>query len=131
MEKLYFGSCHCGGVKFRVVAPIGFTAIRCNCSICSLSGYLHLHVKNEALEVLSGQHLLSEYRFNSRIAEHMFCKICGIKPFYRPRSHPLDFSINVNCLADVSESDYQVLSFDGKNWEDNISAFPDQPVSHD
>lgn len=130
MNKRYYGSCHCGGIQFSVDASSEFLAIQCNCSICRMNGYLHLHVKNEALSISSGQHLLTEYRFNTCIATHMFCKVCGVKPFYRPRSHPNDYSVNVNCISNISECDYQVDFFDGMNWEKEIPHFPDQPVAH-
>ena len=38
------GGCHCGAVAFEVEAPARVTVSECNCSICCMSGYLHLIV---------------------------------------------------------------------------------------
>src|SRR5207248_4961179 len=41
------GGCHCGAVAFEVDAPARLTASECNCSICRMSGYLHLIVPRD------------------------------------------------------------------------------------
>lgn len=38
----YLGSCHCGAVRFGIEAPAELVVERCNCSVCSKSGFLHL-----------------------------------------------------------------------------------------
>ena len=38
------GSCHCGRVRFEVDAPRELQVLDCNCSICRMSGFLHLIV---------------------------------------------------------------------------------------
>ena len=49
------GGCHCGRVRFEVIAPARFEVTNCDCSICSRSGYLHLIVpKDDASHLLSG-----------------------------------------------------------------------------
>ena len=96
---IYRGSCHCQAITFEVEAPEEVEVERCNCSICTKSGYLHLIVPLSKFKLLSGQEQITTYRFNSGIAKHTFCKICGIKPFYTPRSNPDGMDINVNCLA--------------------------------
>lgn len=124
----YYGGCHCGAVRFEVYAPAQLVVIECNCSICYASGFLHLHIKNEDFTLLCGEALLNIYRFNTMQARHTFCKICGIKPFYRPRSHPNDYSINVKCLEIPTTTIIVTVPFDGKHWEQNIEQFPEQPV---
>ena len=42
------GACHCGRVRIEVEAPARIEAIECNCSICSMTGYLHLIVPTAA-----------------------------------------------------------------------------------
>ena len=32
------------------------------------------------------------------VAKHTFCRVCGIHPFYTPRSHPDGVDVNVRCL---------------------------------
>ncbi len=119
-DVLHAGSCHCGGVKFEIRAPAAPQVVRCNCSICEMSGFLHLLVPADRFRLVSGGDLLSNYQFNTGIATHMFCKVCGTKPFYRPRSNPDGFSINVRCLDRSTVDCMQFSDFDGQHWEDGI-----------
>lgn len=112
----YQGSCHCGAVRFQVEAPEDIEADYCNCSICTKSGYLHLIVPLSKFKLLSGQDQLTTYSFNTGVAKHTFCKICGVKPFYTPRSNPDGMDINVNCL-DTQPGSVSVAQFDGQHWE--------------
>ena len=114
----YQGSCHCGAITFEVNAPSSIEVERCNCSICKKSGYLHLIVPLRDFTLKQGSESLSEYTFNTGVAKHTFCKVCGIKPFYTPRSNPDGIDINVNCLDTASEN-INIVDFDGQNWESN------------
>jgi len=111
------GGCHCGAIKYEVMVSRRLLVHECNCSICSKSGFLHLIVPAKDFHLLCGQEKLSEYGFNTGIAKHLFCSQCGIKSFYVPRSHPDDFSVNVNCLDLPGEVEITVEEFDGLNWE--------------
>lgn len=114
------GSCHCGAVTFKVEAPRDAQANRCNCSICRATGFIHLIVEKDAFELLSGEDDLTTYSFNTHVAKHTFCKHCGIKSFYIPRSHPKGISVNVNALDPSTISDFIYGEFDGLHWEDHI-----------
>jgi hypothetical protein len=114
------GSCHCSGARFRVRLASN-RALQCNCSICSKKGFINLIVKPEDFDLLRGEELLSSYRFNTRIAEHRFCSVCGIHPFSRPRSHPGSFDANGRCL-DVGLEALEVREFDGRNWEESVAS---------
>lgn len=114
----YRGSCHCGAVTFEVEAPAVIDADRCNCSICTKSGYLHLIVPKSKFKLTSGEDHLTTYTFNSHIAQHRFCKQCGVKPFYIPRSNPDGVDVNVHCL-DTQADDIVITEFDGQAWEKN------------
>ena len=113
---IYPGSCHCGAVRFEVEAPEQVEVERCNCSICRRSGFLHLIVPLSRFRLLSGEDSLTTYRFNTGVARHTFCKVCGIKPFYTPRSNPDGIDINLNCLDQRPER-VDIVEFDGQNWE--------------
>ena len=115
------GGCHCGRVRFEVDAPAALQADDCDCSICRKSGYLHLLVSADSFRLLKGEDMLQTYTFNTGIAKHYFCRQCGIKSFYIPRSHPHGVAVNARCLdADTVES-LEVRPFDGQNWEQNVS----------
>lgn len=114
----YPGSCHCGAIQFEVEAPEHIHAQECNCSICSKSGYLHLIVPLSRFKLLQGEDNISSYSFNTGVAKHMFCKTCGVKPFYTPRSNPDGMDVNVRCL-DRQPEKLTIDAFDGVNWEEN------------
>jgi hypothetical protein len=117
----YEGGCHCGQIRFRVTADLA-SVTECNCSICRKKGFLHLIVPPEQFELLSGADALETYRFNTGIAQHQFCRFCGIHPFYVPRSDPDKIDVNLRCLDDVDLARFRVVPFDGKNWEAALSA---------
>lgn len=112
----YTGSCHCGAIRFEVEAPERIEASECNCSMCARTGYLHLIVPKSKFKLLQGADHITTYTFNTGVAKHTFCKVCGIKPFYVPRSNPDGYSVNVRCL-DKPPATITVKPFDGKNWE--------------
>ena len=118
-SKVYEGGCHCGAVRFRVVVEQQ-KVDDCNCSICTKKGFLHLIVSSEQFTLLQGADVLTTYKFNTGVAQHMFCGICGIHSFYRPRSHPDGIDVNVRCLDGDVISDFEIVPFDGANWEENI-----------
>ena len=119
MEVLtkHTGGCHCGRVRFEVEAPAEIEAIECNCSVCSKSGFLHLIVPKSRFVLVRGGEDLATYTFNTGVAKHLFCKVCGIKSFYVPRSNPDGYSVNVRCLEASTIARIMVKPFDGKNWE--------------
>ena len=121
------GGCHCGRIRFEVEAPARVDATECNCSICSRCGYLHLFVARDDFRLLQGGDELTEYTFNTGEARHYFCRHCGVKSFYVPRSHPDGFSVNVRCIDDGTLESVSVTAFDGCNWEQNVSKL--SPIS--
>lgn len=121
------GGCHCGRIRFEVDAPAAIEATECNCSICRKSGFVHMFVSVDAFRLLRGEDDLISYTFNTGIAKHLFCRHCGIKSFYIPRSHPDGVSVNVNCLDPETIESIEITPFDGRNWEQNISKL--SPIS--
>lgn len=115
----YEGGCHCGAIRFRVVVD-KHKADDCNCSICLKKGFLHLIVPPERFTLLQGDDVLTTYTFNTGVAQHSFCRICGIHAFYRPRSHPDFFDVNIRCLDGNMLSYFEIVPFDGANWEQNV-----------
>ncbi|MGR8947707.1 MAG: GFA family protein [Gammaproteobacteria bacterium] len=118
-EKLlkHRGGCHCGAVRFEFLAPEAVEVLDCNCSICSRSRFLHLIVPQERFTLLAGKDGLGDYQFGTRAAHHYFCKQCGVKSFYRPRSHPDAYSVNLRCIEQATVGEVAITTFDGRNWE--------------
>jgi hypothetical protein len=82
-------------------------------------------VQPEHFTLLSGEDVLTTYTFHTGIAKHTFCRICGIHPFYRPRSHPDRFDVNVRSLDSDAISQFRIVPFDGVNWEQNVHLLSD------
>jgi hypothetical protein len=117
-DMIYKGGCHCGAVSFEVETQGRLEVEDCNCSICSMSGFLHLIVPKTQFLLLAGEGFLEDYTFNTGVARHTFCKRCGIKPFYIPRSNPDGVDVNARCL-DVPLKNMTIVKFDGRHWEKN------------
>jgi len=123
--RTFTGGCHCGAVRFEVDAEEPLHVTGCNCSICDLTGFLHLIVPATRFRITAGKDALTSYRFNTGAANHLFCSICGIKSFYVPRSHPDGFSVNARCLDHVKPGSLVIeRQFDGRNWEAHIGDLP-------
>ena len=116
----YLGSCYCGAVRFRVRLR-ELPARDCNGSVCFRRGLSHLIVRPGDFELLIGEDFLVTYTFNTAVAEHRFCRRCGIRPFYRPRSHPDQTSVNARCLESLALDRLAIGEFDGRNWEESAS----------
>jgi hypothetical protein len=116
------GGCHCGRVRFEVDAPAAIAALDCNCSICRMSGFLHLIVPADRFRLLAGVDDLSEYTFNTGAARHRFCRFCGIKSFYVPRSNPDGFDVNVRCLDSATIERVDVTPFDDTRRDESEAA---------
>ena len=124
------GGCHCGRVRFEVIAPSRLSVFECNCSMCSKSGFLHLIVPKSQFRLLQGEEALTTYTFNTHVAKHFFCSMCGVKSFYVPRSHPEGYSVNARCLDDGTVEALTIEPFNGRDWEQEYSqsrgALPDE-----
>lgn len=117
VHKTYCGGCHCGAVRFEVDATDPLQVLDCNCSMCARTGFLHLIVPARQFRLLAGKGSLASYTFETGVARHLFCRHCGIKSYYIPRSNPDGFSINVRCLDGYPDFQMSVEAFDGRNWE--------------
>ena len=115
------GGCHCKRVRFEVRATDRPEVVECNCSICSMTSFLHLIVPREHFKLLSGADDLTTYTFNTGVAKHLFCRRCGVKSFYVPRSHPDGYSVNVRCLDRPLDA-FTAKPFDGRHWEQSIDS---------
>lgn len=123
------GGCHCRLVRFEADLPDPpVPALDCNCSVCRMTGFVHVMVPHERFSLLAGSDALASYRFGTRSAEHLFCRHCGVKSFYQPRSHPDAWSINANCLDQSVELSIEL--FDGRNWEVAKAVLDEQGQHH-
>jgi len=120
------GGCHCGTVRFEAHVPDQVVALSCNCSICSMVGFIHVFVTKDEFRLTQGEDSLSEYTFNTGVAKHWFCSKCGVKSYYLPRSHPDGYSINLRCFDTDAGISGRIVDFDGAHWEDSVDSITDE-----
>ena len=107
------GSCHCGSVEFEVTGTLDdFTM--CDCTLCVKKNAVMYKVHESGLKILKGEDKLTLYRWNTRVAKHYFCRVCGIYTFHRKRAAPDHYGVNVYCLDGVDLSGVPVRRVDGK-----------------
>jgi hypothetical protein len=116
------GGCHCGAVRFSAEVPAAVEVLDCNCSVCAKTGFRHLMVPHGDFILLNGAEALTSHKFGTGAADHLFCRTCGVKSFYQPRSHPAAWSVNLNAVDDVSGLAITFSAFDGRNWEQAAAA---------
>ena len=111
--KRHSGSCHCGAVTFRIEADIT-DIYQCDCSLCRMKNARMTTVHESKFELLSGADKLSEYNWNTRVARHFFCSVCGIYPFHKKRAMPDSYGVNVMCLDGFDPTGIRVRAAEGK-----------------
>ena len=115
--------CHCGRVVLELDLPNGIEEPRrCDCSICRRKGAVVATVPLSRLKIVSGREVLREYQFNTNVARHFFCAVCGIYTHHQRRSNPNEYAFNVGCLEGINPLkiiDVQVN--DGINHPDDAS----------
>jgi len=121
---VYAGSCHCGAVRISVeTSAPPERLIDCNCSVCRKKGILHMPAELSELKMLDGAEAVETYRFGSGVAEHCFCRQCGIHVYGRPRNSPHRYTVNARCLDDFEaiKDAAEIVRFNGLNHpKDNV-----------
>ncbi|HXV30722.1 MAG TPA: GFA family protein [Sinorhizobium sp.] len=122
MLRTYTGSCHCGAVRFEADLDISAGTGKCNCSICTKMRLWSVQVRPEAFRLVAGEGSLVDYQGRNKVAHHIFCARCGIRPFERVDAPNMTgsryYNINIACLDDVDIDELMaapVTYFDGRN----------------
>ena len=119
--SLHKGRCHCGAVRFEVTLSGGIaSARRCDCSYCLMRGAVAVTAAREAIRVTQGAENLALYQFGTRVAEHHFCKTCGIYTHHRRRSNPGEIGVNLACLEGQTPLLAEVIVNDGRNHPNDV-----------
>lgn len=67
------------------------------------------------LKITKGQDKLSLYQWNTKIAKHYFCSVCGIYTHHQRRKAPDEYGYNVACIEGLNIDDLgEVPLTDGK-----------------
>ena len=106
--------CHCGDVELEVETDLQ-TIKQCNCSICIRKNAKMCMVSKDSIQIIKGKENLTSYKFNTMIAEHFFCKNCGIYTHHNRRSDPNGVGINIGCIDAINPFDYEAEFIDMKS----------------
>ncbi len=99
---MFKGSCHCKKVRFQIEADNIYEGLyRCNCSLCKKKSIVMKPVSQAFFTLLDGKAYLGLYKWNKNIAEHYFCKLCGVYTHHKRRRYPDQISVNFACLDDL------------------------------
>lgn len=111
------GSCHCGAVRFTVETDLASVNV-CNCSHCRRKGFMLAFVPEAQFTLLSGGDAQTEYRFNSKKIEHLFCKTCGVQSFGRgpgPEGASM-MAVNLRCVDGLDLDALSTTPVDGRSF---------------
>ena len=114
--KEYTGSCHCGAVRFTFTGPDTIeNGLRCNCSICRRKGALisSFSLSPDEIRIDVEDDALATYTFGKQVAQHHFCRRCGIYPFHQTWRKPGHYRVNVGCIEGVDATSLPFDVFDG------------------
>lgn len=113
--KTYSGRCHCGAIRFSFKAPAIDKGLRCNCSLCRRKGALMsaVVVAPEDMAIEDYENQLATYTFGTHVAQHHFCRRCGIYPFHQTLRKPGHYRINLGCVDGIDPLALPHELFDG------------------
>lgn len=101
-KRIFRSTCHCGAVELELNLPNGLEELRrCDCSMCRRRGAIVASVALDNLKIVKGEDKLSLYQFNTMVAKHFFCSVCGIYTHHQRRSNPHLYGFNVACVEGV------------------------------
>ena len=117
MTQPQTASCHCGAVVLRLDLPGGITgAQRCDCSFCKRRAAPNISVPLHRLTLVKGSEALCLYTWNTGVAKHYFCSVCGIYTHHQRRSNPDEYGVNLGCLDGINPADFEPIP-----WTDGIN----------
>ncbi|KAK4018253.1 hypothetical protein OUZ56_000318 [Daphnia magna] len=122
---IHYGGCHCGQIRFKVIAPSAVIVFDCNCSICTKKQNRHFIVPSTDFTLLQGKNHLTTYTFGTNQAKHQFCKTCGVQSFYIPRSNPDGIGVMPHCIDQGTVQEVITKTFNGQQWEESMGKFPE------
>ena len=110
-------TCHCGAVEIQVNLKKEIDKLmRCNCSMCKRKGTMVTIIDKKDLKIIKGEDKIKIYQFNTKVAKHYFCSVCGIYTHHNPRINPAMTGFNVGCIDEINTFDIKEVPVnDGHN----------------
>lgn len=114
-KQKYTARCHCGKIRFSFLSEKITTGKRCNCSICIRKGAIMSAKYIPAEDFTPHQNMedLSDYRWNDRMVNHLFCKTCGIYPYHGGPKY--GYRVNLGCVEQLDPLTLEISIIDGRS----------------
>ena len=115
MKKL---TCHCESVELEIKESENALGkfLRCNCSLCKKKGIIMTFAPIVDVKITKGKEKLKLYQYHTKVAEHYFCKDCGIYTHHKMRSKPDTYGLNVGCIDEIDQFNLENVGLnDGHN----------------
>jgi hypothetical protein len=111
----YTGRCHCGKVRFSFSTEEITEGRRCNCSLCIRRGAVMSAIYVPAKDFKPHQNCddMSAYQWNDRVVDALFCKTCGVFPYFG--NEEFGYRVNLGCVEQLDPLDLSITVLDGKS----------------
>lgn len=111
----YTARCHCGNIRFSFLSEKITEGKRCNCSICIRKGAVMSAKYFPAADFTPHEDmsLLSDYRWNDKMTNHLFCKTCGIYPYHGDAEY--GYRVNLGCVEQLDPLSLKISIVGGKS----------------
>lgn len=111
----YTARCHCGDLRFSFKSEEIKTGVRCDCSICIRKGAVmsSQYIPHKDFTPIENTEALSDYRWNDRVVNHLFCKTCGIYPYHGNEEY--GYRVNLGCVEQLNPLELEIRVLDGKS----------------
>jgi len=111
------GSCHCGRVRFEVLAPPKLQVSECNCSMCSKAGYLPPHRSRGSLQAHFRERGAGDLQLQHSHSEAPVLFSLWHQVLLRAALASDGFSVNARCLDPGTVQELSITQFNGREWE--------------
>lgn len=83
--------------------------------MCKRAGTALAFVSADQFTLQTGEDKLSHYQFNKRVIDHVFCSICGIKPFAfgKDEQGKEVVAVNLRCIDGLDLSQLETMEYNG------------------
>jgi len=72
-------------------------------------------LRPDNISIAAQNDTLKTYQFDTKIAKHNFCSVCGIYPFHQTMGVPGEYRVNLGCIDEIDSNNLKIEIFQGKD----------------
>ena len=113
-KREYKGHCQCGTIRFSFLSEEIKEGRRCNCSMCVRKGAVLSANYISAADFQGHRDMsqLADYRWGERLLNNLFCKNCGIFPYFG--NDEWGYRVNLGCVDELDVLALEIGIIDGR-----------------